>query len=54
MMPKRAGGQVIVGYGTNPSGKREAWMAMIPEPGPGLLGMTGVLGLAVSRRRRAN
>ena len=54
MMPKRAGGQVIVGYGTNPSGKREAWMAMIPEPGPGVFGMTAVLALAASRKRRAN
>jgi uncharacterized membrane protein len=49
-----ADGQVIVGYGTNPSGQTEAWLAMIPEPGTGLLVMTGVLGLSASRRRRAN
>jgi len=28
--------------------------SLVPEPGPGLLGMTSVLGLAVIRRRRAN
>jgi formylglycine-generating enzyme required for sulfatase activity len=28
--------------------------SLVPEPGPGLLGMTAVLGLAASRRRRAN
>jgi hypothetical protein len=32
-------------------------ITLVPEPGPGLLGMTGVLsvlGLSASRRRRAN
>jgi len=28
--------------------------SLVPEPGPGLLGMTAVLALAASRRRRAN
>jgi len=28
--------------------------SLVPEPGPGLLGMTAVLGLVASRRRRAN
>jgi len=28
--------------------------SLVPEPGPGLLGMTAILGLAASRRRRAN
>ena len=28
--------------------------SLVPEPGPGLLGMTGVLSLAAGRRRRAN
>jgi MYXO-CTERM domain-containing protein len=28
--------------------------SLVPEPGPGLLGMTAVLGLAASRRRRAS
>ena len=28
--------------------------SLVPEPGPGLLGMTAVLSLAASRRRRAN
>lgn len=52
-----ADGHTIVGYGTNPSGQTEAWLAVIgevPEPGTALLVTTGVLGLAASRRRRAN
>ena len=48
-----ADGQAIVGYGTNPNGQTEAWLAMIPEPGTALLVTVGVLGLATSRRRRA-
>jgi hypothetical protein len=47
-------GQTIVGYGTNPSGNTEAWLATIPEPNTALLVMTGVLGIAANRRRRAN
>jgi hypothetical protein len=44
--------------GTNPDGFNEAWLAHaevwpVPEPRTGLLVMTGVLGLAASRRRRA-
>jgi hypothetical protein len=42
---------VIVEQGRNPSGQGEAWLAIIPEPGTGLLVMTGLLGLAVRRRR---
>lgn len=45
-------GRAIVGYGRNPSGAIEAWIAVIPEPGTGLLVMTGVVGIAASRRRR--
>ena len=45
-------GSVVVGYGTNPDGFAEAWIATIPEPGTGLLLMTGLLGLASCRRGR--
>jgi hypothetical protein len=46
-------GQTIVGTGINPNGQTEAWFAVIPEPGTGLLVMTGLLGLAARRQRRA-
>jgi len=39
-------GGSIVGYGVNPSGQQEAWMATIPEPGTALLLAIGVFGLA--------
>ena len=48
-----ANGNTIVGFGTDPSGLSEGWIATIPEPGTGLLVMGGVLDLAVARRRRA-
>lgn len=44
-----ADGQTIVGYGLNPSGSPEAWVATIPEPSTFLLLMFGVTG--VLRRR---
>jgi hypothetical protein len=44
-------GLTIVGYGTNPSGNREAWIATIPEPGTGSLLALRLVGLAVRRRR---
>lgn len=47
-----ADGQTIVGYGTNPSGFAEAWVAVIPEPSTGLLLMTGLISLAMCRRQR--
>jgi probable HAF family extracellular repeat protein len=43
-------GTVIVGYGTNPSGDTEAWIAVVPEPAALSLLVLG--GLAVTRRRR--
>ena len=45
-------GLTIVGYGTNPSGFNEAWIATIPEPSTGLLLMAGLLGLGSYRRSR--
>ena len=44
-----ADGLTIVGTGTNPSGQSEAWIAVIPEPGTGVL---LALGLGVLARRR--
>jgi uncharacterized membrane protein len=48
-----ADGRTIVGYGINPSGQREAWIATIPEPGSAALLALG-LGLLASRRRLAS
>jgi len=44
-------GLTIVGNGTNPSGQREAWIAVIPEPSVSLLFALGLAGLAGWRRR---
>ena len=43
-------GRTIVGFGTNPLGFREGWIATIPEPGTGLLLACGLVGLGVRRR----
>ena len=45
-------GLTIVGFGRNPSGDNEAWIAIIPEPGTGVLLMAGLVGLATYRRGR--
>ncbi len=46
-----ADGLRIVGYGVNPSGQREAWLATLPEPATlSLLALGGLV--AVLRRRR--
>jgi probable HAF family extracellular repeat protein len=49
-------GTFIVGNGTNPAGMREAWIAVIPEPGTWVLTLTGaaLLGcgaLRITRKR---
>jgi len=56
-------GRWVAGYGTNPDGVTEAWLAFaddwkvqiaeIPEPSTGLLVLAGLLGLAARRRGRA-
>jgi probable HAF family extracellular repeat protein len=48
-----ANGLAFVGGGIDPSGHSEAWLAIIPEPGTGLLVLAGMLGLAGARSRRA-
>lgn len=51
-----ADGQTIVGYGKNPAGNNEAWMANIPEPSTFVLlaiGAVGFLAWAWRRRKRA-
>jgi probable HAF family extracellular repeat protein len=48
-----ADGLTIVGYGVNPDGLDEAWIATIPEPGTGLLILSGLFGLGARRKRRA-
>ena len=45
-------GTVITGGGLNPSGDREGWIAIIPEPSTGLLVASGLVGLASYRRGR--
>jgi probable HAF family extracellular repeat protein len=47
-----ADGRTIVGYGTNPSGETEAWVATIPEPSSLVLAVGGLFALAVFARPR--
>ena len=52
-------GQVIAGWGINPQGMVEGWVAStrgqapspVPEPGPGLLLLSALAGLMMARRR---
>lgn len=48
-----ADGRMIVGYGINPAGQREGWLAIIPEPGTLILAGIGAFLLVrrTSRRR---
>lgn len=47
-----ADGHSIVGWGTDPGGHTEAWIAVLPGPGTDALLLTGLLGLAVFRWKR--
>jgi probable HAF family extracellular repeat protein len=48
-----ADGRTIVGYGRNPAGNTEAWIATVPEPSPLLLWAGVAAAGVVVRRRRA-
>ena len=45
-----ADGTAIVGFGTNPSGDSEAWLAVIPEPTSFALAVIGMLGVVIGRK----
>ena len=45
-----ADGRTITGFGTNPSGSTEAWIATIPEPSTALLLGFGLTAMAAGRR----
>jgi probable HAF family extracellular repeat protein len=47
-----ADGTVIVGWGTNPNGDSESWIAVIPEPSTGWLVAAGLAGLGCLQRAR--
>jgi probable HAF family extracellular repeat protein len=52
-----ADGRVIAGFGTNPDGFNEAWIATIPEPstlGLAAAGAIGLMGVALYRTRANN
>lgn len=46
-----ADGRTIVGNGVNPEGFAESWIAVIPEPGTGLLLGLGLAAIGAGRRR---
>jgi probable HAF family extracellular repeat protein len=48
-----ADGRIIAGYGTNPDGNTEAWIAGIPEPGSASIIITAAIALLVARMRRS-
>ena len=45
-------GRTIFGWGSNPSGDAEAWVAVIPEPSAALVFVCGFVVVAVAQRRR--
>ena len=45
-------GTVIAGWGINPAGRNEAWIATIPVPEPATMGLLTFGSLALLRRRR--
>ena len=45
-------GLTIVGYGTNPQGAQEAWIATVPEPSSLVICLTAFGMVGASRRRR--
>jgi probable HAF family extracellular repeat protein len=47
-----ADGNVIVGWGMNPNGESESWIAVIPEPSTGWLVAAGLAGLVSLQRAR--
>jgi uncharacterized membrane protein len=46
-------GRTIVGWGYNPDGYQEAWVAVIPEPGSFVLILLGVVGITQRVRNRS-
>jgi len=47
-----ANGNTIVGYGRNPAGQSEAWIATVPEPSSVVLALIALLTFASMARRR--
>ncbi len=49
-----ADGKYLIGDGINPQGVAETWYAFLPEPvpAPGVVGVFGLAGAVISRRRR--
>ena len=45
-------GSTIVGWGTDPSGEQEAWIAVVPEPASCLLVMFGLAAILARRLLR--
>lgn len=50
-MDVSADGTAIVGYGTNPDGRPEAWLAVLPEPSILTMVLLGSFAMAIRRRR---